>query len=83
MIEAGIAMGFDPSDAIKLTTATLKGAVKLIEASDLPVEKLRENVTSKGGTTEAAINTLDNNRVKENIIAAIIAANKRAKELNG
>ncbi|MBW1616758.1 MAG: pyrroline-5-carboxylate reductase [Deltaproteobacteria bacterium] len=83
MIEAGIAIGFDPSDAIKLTTATLKGAVKLIEASELPVEKLRQNVTSKGGTTEAAINTLDNNGVKENIIAAISSANKRAKELSG
>ncbi|MBW1650569.1 MAG: pyrroline-5-carboxylate reductase [Deltaproteobacteria bacterium] len=83
MIEAGIAIGFDPSDAVKLTTATLKGAVKLIESSDLPVEKLREKVTSPKGTTEAAVNILDKNRVKENIIAAIIAANKRAKELSG
>ena len=82
MIEAGIAMGFDPADAIKLTTQTLKGAIKLMEVSDISVEQLRENVTSPKGTTEAAVNILDNNGVKQNIIDAIIAANNRAKELS-
>jgi len=81
MIDAGIALGLDPNDASSLTIETLKGAVKLVEEQDESPERLRRNVTSPGGTTEAALRVLENNCVKQNIIDAIKAGCLRSKEL--
>jgi pyrroline-5-carboxylate reductase len=83
MIDAGIALGFDPDIAKRLTLNTLKGAVKLMEEGDDSPEILRRRVTSPGGTTEAAFKVIEGNNVKENLVEAISAAAERSRELSG
>lgn len=82
MIEGGVALGLEPSKADILTITTLKGALLLIEKLKESPESLRRKVTSPGGTTEAAFKVLENNQVKQSIIKAIAAAEKRSKELS-
>ena len=74
-------VGFTPADARRLALATFSGAVRLAEQSDSEVAVLRAQVTSKGGTTERALATLDEARVKAAVAAAVKAAAERAKEL--
>lgn len=82
MIEGGIHVGLDPDDAAVLTMATLKGALKLIEELNESPERLRQKVTSPGGTTEASFRVLEFNRVKPVIIEAIAAGARRSKQLS-
>lgn len=82
MINAGIKLGIDKKNAGKLTIATLKGALILLENQNESAEDLRKKITSPGGTTEAAINVLESNSVKQHIENAIIAAAKRSRELS-
>ena len=82
MIEAGIRLDLEPHAAIALTLQTLKGAVLLMEDSGESPESLRQKVTSPGGTTEAALNVMALNGVKEAVIEAIGAAAKRSRELS-
>ena len=74
-------LGIAPDDAKLLTLQTAFGAAKLaLESSDNPAE-LRKKVTSKGGTTEAALAELINGGLPELFDMALQAANSRAKEL--
>ena len=82
MIAAGIKTGLSSDDASVLTLTTLKGALALLEGRSASAEQLREQVTSPGGTTEAAFRVLDKNGVKESIIDAICEAKHRAEELS-
>ncbi|QTA92604.1 pyrroline-5-carboxylate reductase [Desulfonema magnum] len=82
MTQAGINVGLDPNDAAVLTLATLEGAVQLMKARDESPEELRRKVTSPGGTTEAALKVMEENKVRQNIIDAIAAATRRSKELS-
>jgi pyrroline-5-carboxylate reductase len=82
MIEAGIALGFAPDVAAELTVKTLKGAAALLESRNESPETLRENVTSPGGTTEAAIRVLEDHGVKQSLVSAVMAAAKRSMELS-
>ncbi|MBN1931167.1 MAG: pyrroline-5-carboxylate reductase [Desulfobacterales bacterium] len=82
MIEAGKRLGLNPQDAATLTLTTLKGSAKLLEERKESPEILRQKVTSPGGTTEAALKVMENNKVKQTIITAIEAAAKRSKELS-
>jgi pyrroline-5-carboxylate reductase len=74
-------LGFAPADARRLAYATFDGAVKLARASDADPATLRAQVTSKGGTTERGLATLEEARVKDAIIGAARAATARATEL--
>jgi pyrroline-5-carboxylate reductase len=83
MIAGGIGVGLSAEDAATLAVTTASGAVKLlIEQKESP-ESLRKKVTSPGGTTEAALEILESNNVKQNIIDAIAAATRRSKDLSG
>lgn len=82
MIEAGISLGFAPAVAAELTVKTLKGAVVLLESRNESPETLRGNVTSPGGTTEAAIRVLEDHGVKQALVSAVMAAAKRSMELS-
>lgn len=82
MIAAGISTGLAPDDASVLTVTTLKGALALLESRSESAEQLREQVTSPGGTTEAAFRVLEKNGVKQSIIDAVSAAKHRAEELS-
>jgi pyrroline-5-carboxylate reductase len=79
--EAAAQLGFTPEQARQLSIETALGAAKLAAQSDEPASILRERVTSKGGTTEAALRTMAERGVKEGIVAGILAADARGREL--
>ena len=81
MTEAGQQMGLSPAQAYRLAVATFSGAASLAAASSEAPEVLRQRVTSKGGTTHAAITAMDEAGIKSAFIAAMQAAEQRAREL--
>ncbi len=81
MQEAATRMGLSPEQGGELALATFVGAAQLAARSDEPVALLRERVTSKGGTTYAALSSMEQSGVKEAIIAAMQAAARRGREL--
>ena len=81
MIEAGVAMGLTREQAHKLALGTFVGASVLAKASDEPIEILRSRVTSKGGTTYAAITSMEQDNVKTLFMRAMHAARQRAREM--
>ena len=81
MIEAGIGMGLERAQAHQLAVATFVGSSALAKASDDPPEVLRARVTSKGGTTHAALSCLEEDQVKQHFIRAMQAARQRASEM--
>ena len=74
-------MGLSADQGKQLALATFAGATSLAQASDDPPELLRERVTSKGGTTYAALMSLEASGVKAAIVKALRAAQQRAGEL--
>jgi pyrroline-5-carboxylate reductase len=81
MVQAGAEMGLEPAAARRLAQETFAGAAQLAMQSDEPPETLRARVTSKGGTTHAAITALDTQGVKAAFVRALHAARTRAEEL--
>ncbi len=82
LARAGIAAGLPKPLAEKLARETVSGAGELLRRSDLDAEKLRENVTSKGGTTEAALKILMGKGGLDPVLKkAVAAATKRSREL--
>jgi pyrroline-5-carboxylate reductase len=81
MTQAGVEMGLSREQAHKLAVGTFTGASELARASQDPPEVLRERVTSKGGTTYAAITSMEQDQVKALFVKALHAACNRAKEL--
>ena len=81
MTEAGVGMGLSSEQAYKLAVATFSGAASLAAASTESPEVLRQRVTSKGGTTYAAITAMEASGVKPLFIQAMQAAEVRAREL--
>jgi pyrroline-5-carboxylate reductase len=81
MTEAAVKMGLSAEQGRKLAIATFSGAAELAYRSDEPLELLRQRVTSKGGTTYAALTAMESANIKANFIQAMQAAEKRAKEL--
>ena len=74
-------LGLAPGEARKLAYAAFAGAIALGEASPAEPAALRAQVTSKGGTTERAIATMEAGAVKATIVAAVKAAALRAAEM--
>lgn len=84
MADAGVAAGLAPDLAEQLARATLSGAGKLLDQSDLPASSLREAVTSPGGTTAAALDVLmDQDALKKLLEKAVAAAKARGQDLAG
>jgi pyrroline-5-carboxylate reductase len=81
MREAGTAMGLSAEQATRLAVGTFRGGAALAAASDDPPEVLRERVTSKGGTTHAAITAMEAAGMKASFVQALQAARARAVEL--
>jgi pyrroline-5-carboxylate reductase len=81
MTTAGVEMGLTREQAHQLTMATFVGASELARASSEPPKVLRQRVTSKGGTTEAAISSMEEEDMQAQLINAIYAARDRAKKL--
>lgn len=81
MTEAGVKMGLPEAQAYHLAKATFGGATHLARQSTESPEVLRQRVTSKGGTTYAALTSMADDHVKEAFVKAMLAAQKRAGEL--
>jgi len=81
LMQAGERMGLPAAQARQLTIATVLGAGALARDAQEPPEVLRERVTSKGGTTHAAISALEADGVKAAFVRAVEAAQRRAAEL--
>lgn len=82
LIAAGIAQGLPEETAKKLALYTVRGSAKLAIKSSDPLDRLRKNVTSPGGTTEAALKVLmKDDALKALIHDAVAQAVKRSKEL--
>jgi pyrroline-5-carboxylate reductase len=74
-------LGFARDAAARLARETFAGAVKLAVESHEEAAVLRERVTSKGGTTAAALASMNTAGVKEAIVRAVKAAEERSREL--
>ena len=81
MLEASLKMGFSKNDSKILVSQTFEGAVELFNQSDLSPDSWMKRVASKGGTTRAALDSMEDNNVKELIKEAAYAAFDRAVEL--
>lgn len=81
MQQAAVEMGLSEEQGRQLALATFVGASQLAAQSSDPVPLLREKVTSKGGTTYAALISMEHSGVKDKIIAAMKAAAARGREL--
>jgi pyrroline-5-carboxylate reductase len=81
MTEAGIAAGLPEDVAAALAVQTVSGAGKLLGASTEPAATLRRNVTSPGGTTQAAIEIFEAGGLHELVTRAVLAATRRGEEL--
>ena len=81
LIEAGCAAGLEEDVAKKLVLKTALGSAKLLEMLKEDPAILRSKVTSKGGTTEAAIKVFESKKFKNIIKDAVKAARARSKEL--
>ncbi len=81
MQQAALELGLSEEQGRLLALATFTGAAQLAAQSSDPVPLLREKVTSKGGTTYAALTSMEQSGVKEKIVTAIKAAAARGREL--
>jgi pyrroline-5-carboxylate reductase len=79
--EAALALGLDAQASRVLAIETFAGAAKLAANSPDEPAVLRAKVTSKGGTTESAINYMQGKEIKRHIVEAVLQAEKRAREL--
>lgn len=81
MAEAGVRMGLTPEQSKRLALGTFEGATALAMASEETPAVLRERVTSKGGTTFAALEHLRQHDVQTHFIEAMLRARARAAEM--
>ncbi len=81
MVQAGVELGLPTEQARQLAIATFDGAAALAAACAETPQTLRAQVTSKGGTTHAAISVLEAAAVKAAFVRALHAAAGRAREL--
>ncbi|MDA8739478.1 pyrroline-5-carboxylate reductase [Luminiphilus sp.] len=82
LADAAVELGMSPQTAHQLSVQTALGAAKLAQTSDDTLAKLRENVTSPGGTTEQAIKSFEASELRAIVMSATRAAKKRSIELS-
>ena len=82
LIDAGIKMGLEEHVASILAKQTMLGSFHLINNGNKTLDEYIKSVASKGGTTEAALNTFNENNMGETIVNALMNAEKRAEELS-
>ena len=82
MLQAADELGLSPDVASLLAYGTMRGAAAMLETTGEAAEELRRRVTSKGGTTEAALESMRCDRVGEAIRKALHAAYQRSRDLS-
>ena len=84
LIDAGVKLGLNENDSKILATNTMIGAGYMVKnAEDKPIDELITAVCSKGGTTIEAVNSFNNDNLKEIVERAATACYNRANELKG
>jgi pyrroline-5-carboxylate reductase len=78
---AAVKLGIAREDALRLARQTVLGAARLAESSEKDPAQLRKDVTSKGGTTEAALEVFAEEKLAERFIRAVEAASRRGAEM--
>jgi pyrroline-5-carboxylate reductase len=78
---SAVKLGIPKEAALKMAKQTVLGAAMLASQSEDPPETLRKNVTSKGGTTEAALKVFDEAKLAEHFARAVAAASQRGEEM--
>jgi pyrroline-5-carboxylate reductase len=81
MAEAAVGLGLEASVARRLAVQTLYGAGAMAAAGDGDLGRLRAEVTSKGGTTEAALRSMAADDLRAVVARALAAATQRGREL--
>jgi pyrroline-5-carboxylate reductase len=81
MVQAAVDLGLEPDTARRLAVATLHGAGLLAHSGDGDLARLRAEVTSRGGTTEAALKVLNDTGLRGIVARALEAATRRGGEL--
>lgn len=81
LVAAGESMGLTREAALQLVIQTAVGASVMVSQDGNDPTQLRKNVTSPGGTTEAALNHLTEQKIDQEFVAAVAAAYHRAQEL--
>ncbi len=82
LVDGAKALGLDNNQAKKLAIETILGSAALAAVSDQEPATLRENVTSKGGTTAAALAVFEQHKFRETVKQAMQAASDRAVEMS-
>ena len=82
LADAAVELGLSPQTAHQLSVQTALGAAKLAQTSDDALARLRDNVTSPGGTTEQAIKSFEASELRAIVMSATRAAKKRSIELS-
>ena len=80
--DAGRRLGFQEQQMADFVIEVAKGSIKLLVESKLSAKELREKVTSKGGTTEAALNVFKHDKFNQIVREAVLKATERARELS-
>ena len=80
--EAAVKLGIKRENAVKLAVGTLVGSGALLDNLKLNPQVLRERITSKKGTTEAALRILKSKKFKNLVVEAVKAAARRSKRLS-
>jgi pyrroline-5-carboxylate reductase len=78
---SAVKLGIPRDDALKLAKHTVLGAARLALSSEKDPAELRKDVTSKGGTTEAALKVFEEEKLAERFIRAVEAASRRGEEM--
>jgi pyrroline-5-carboxylate reductase len=81
LVQGAIDLGLEPAAAGRLAIATLHGAGQLAHSSDGDLARMRAEVTSKGGTTEAAVKSFEAADLRGSVARALEAATRRSREL--
>ncbi len=81
MEKQALAFGFTEQESRAFVQQTALGAAQMVVNNDMPISQLRANVTSKGGTTNAAINSFIDNGLEQIVTNAMNSALHRAKEI--
>jgi len=81
ILEAAEAMGMTAEQARSLSVTTFVGASRLAQESNEPIDVLRQRVTSKGGTTAAALEQMQASGLHDKFVEAVFAARARSREL--
>jgi pyrroline-5-carboxylate reductase len=83
LIAAGVERGLDPAVSRQLAVETIAGAGRLLKETGEDPEKLRAQVTSPGGTTQAGLEVLESRGLREAFGAAVRAATERSEAMSG